>query len=337
MHMRPAYEYEKKLLTKVQPSMSYNGENYDEWKKNARAKLIELIGLDRFEQCEPKFTIESREQGDGFLNIRFSFESEEGYRVPCHLLLPDGAKNPIPMICLQGHTTGMHISLGERIWPRDDHLLSKADRDFGISALKEGFAVVLLELRNFGETGNMPEDGSPGCYESAMTALLMGRTVIGARVWDLMRLVDVLEAEFADQINLSKLSCMGNSGGGTATSYFAALEDRIALAMPSCANCDFTESIGLKRHCACNYVPHMAEYFGMNDLIAMAYPKLYVQVSGVEDWGFEIKGSRNTFQNGHKIYEQMGASDRCILIEGPKGHQFYPDLAWPVVHQLMGK
>ena len=280
--------------------------------------------------------IESREQKDGFLNIRFSFESEEGYRVPCHLLLPDGIEKPIPFICLQGHTTGMHISLGKMIYEKDERFVKVKEADFAIRAVKEGYAAIAMEQRNFGEMGNL-EDGSPGCFESAMTALLMGRTVIGARVWDLMRLVDVLQAEFADAIDLSNLSVMGNSGGGTATSYFAALDDRIALAMPSCANCDFTESIGGMRHCACNYVPHMAEFFNMSDLIAMAYPKLYVQVSGVEDVGFWIKGARNTFQNGHKIYEQMGASDRCVYVEGPEGHQFYPDLAWPVVHQLMGK
>lgn len=335
--MRPAYEYEKKILKTITPSMGYRGENYDEWKIAARQKLSDLLGLDRFQKCEPKFMIESREQKDGFLNIRFSFESEEGYRVPCHLLLPDGIENPTPMICLQGHTTGMHISLGIAIYPKDEKFVSKPGRDFGLRTVKEGYAAILMEPRNFGETGNMPETGEPGCYESAMTAILMGRSVIGARVWDLMRLIDVLEQEFSETIDLKNLCCMGHSGGGTATSYFAALEDRIVLAMVSCANCDFTESIGGMRHCACNYVPHMAEFFGMEDLIALAYPKLYVQVSGLTDVGFWIKGSRNTFQNGHRLYEQMGASDRCVYVEGPEGHQFYPDLAWPVVHQLMGK
>ena len=334
---RPAYEREKLRLTQIKPSMSYKGENYPEWKKSARQKLIDLIGLDRFEQADLEFKIEYQEQRDGYTDIRFSFQSEPNYRVPCHLLLPNDKENPPAMICLQGHTTGMHISLGKRIYPKDERFISVKEADFAIRTVKEGFAAIAMEQRNFGEAGNLPEDGTPGCFEPAMTALLMGRTVIGGRVWDLMRLVDVLEKEFADKIDLSNLCLMGNSGGGTATAYFAALDDRIALAMPSCANCEFTESIGAMRHCACNYVPRMAEFFGMEDLIALAYPKLYVQVSGVEDAGFWIKGARNVFERGRKIYEQTGAADRCVLIEGPEGHRFYPDLAWPAVHRLLNK
>ena len=334
---RPAYEREKQRLTQIKPSMSYSGENYPEWKSAARAKLIDLIGLDRFEQAEPEFKIEYKEQKEGYTDIRFSFQSEPGYRVPCHLLLPDGKENPPAMICLQGHTTGMHISLGKMIYAKDERFIKVKEADFAIRAIKEGFAAIAMEQRNFGEAGNMPEDGTPGCFEPAMTALLMGRTVIGGRVWDLQRLIDVLEQEFSATIDLSNLCLMGNSGGGTATSYFAALDDRIALAMPSCANCEFTESIGAMRHCACNYVPRMAEFFGMEDLIAMAYPKLYVQVSGLTDVGFWIKGARNVFERGHKLYEQMDAADRCVYVEGPEGHRFYPDLAWPVVHRLLSK
>lgn len=333
---RPAYEREKQRLTQIKPQMSYNGENYEEWKIAARTKLTELIGLANFEQADPEFQIESTEQKEGYTDITFSFQSEPGYRVPCHLLLPDGKKNPPAMICLQGHTTGMHISLGQMIFEKDERFIKVKDADFAIRSVKEGFAAIAMEQRNFGTAGGL-EDGSTGCFESAMTALLMGRTVIAARVWDLQRLIDLLEHEFADKIDLSNLCLMGNSGGGTATAYFAALDDRIALAMPSCANCEFTESIGAMRHCACNYIPHMAEFFGMEELVAMAYPKLYVQVSGVEDAGFWIKGARNVFERGHKIYEQMGVPDRCVLVEGPKGHQFYPDLAWPVVHKLLNK
>ncbi len=333
---RPAYEREKLRLTQIKPAMSYTGENYEEWKSAARAKLAELIGLDRFEAADPEFKIEYKEQKEGYTDIRFTFQSEPGYRIPCHLLLPDGKSNPPAMICLQGHTTGMHISLGKMIYAKDERFIKVKEADFAIRAVKEGFAAIAMEQRNFGEMGSL-EEGATGCFEPAMTALLMGRTVIGGRVWDLMRLIDVLEQEFAETIDLATLCCMGNSGGGTATAYFAALDDRIALAMPSCANCEFTESIGAMRHCACNYVPHMAEYFGMEDLIAMAYPKPYVQVSGVEDAGFWIKGARNVYERGRKIYEQQNAADRCILVEGPEGHRFYPDLAWPVVHRLLNK
>ena len=170
-----------------------------------------------------------------------------------------------------------------------------------------------------------------------MTALLMGRTTIGERVWDVQRLVDVLEESFADRVDVSCVCCMGNSGGGTTTAYIAALEDRVKLAMPSCAMCTYKDSIGAMRHCTCNYVPHIAEYFDMGDLMAMAYPKYFVQVSGMEDSIFPIFAAREVFAKGKKLYEDMGAGQRCVMVEGNSGHRFYADDAWPEVHRLLGR
>jgi hypothetical protein len=168
-----------------------------------------------------------------------------------------------------------------------------------------------------------------------MTALLMGRTTIGERVWDVSRLIDVILDEFSDEIDTEKICCMGNSGGGTATVYVAALEDRITLAMPSCAMCTFKDSIGAMTHCACNYVPTISEYFDMNDLMSMAYPKYFIQVSGIEDPIFPLFGAELVFEKGKKVYEAFNKDDRCTLVKGSGGHRFYADDAWPIVHKYL--
>jgi hypothetical protein len=60
-----------------------------------------------------------------FDEIRFRFASEPDLMIPAHLLLPKGSlehgrKLPV-VICLQGHSTGMHISLGRKKY-EGDHL-----------------------------------------------------------------------------------------------------------------------------------------------------------------------------------------------------------------------
>ena len=130
---------------------------------------------------------------------------------------------------------------------------------------------------------------------------------------------------------------MGNSGGGTATAYIAALEDRIVLAMPSCAMASFGDSIVSIEHCACNYVPHIAEYFDMGDLLAMAYPKYYIQVSGKEDNIFPVFAAETVFESGKAAYKKEGRADRCYLVKGNGGHRFYADDSWPIVHKCIGK
>ena len=170
-----------------------------------------------------------------------------------------------------------------------------------------------------------------------MTALLMGRTTIGERVWDISRLIDVLESEFGDKVDTSAICCMGNSGGGTVTAYVAALEERVVLAMPSCAMCTYKDSIGAMRHCTCNFVPHIAEYFDMDDLMAMAYPKYFIQVSGMEDKIFPIGAAESVFNKGKAAYASCGMGDRCTLVKGNGGHRFYADDSWPTVHKYIGR
>lgn len=332
-NMKSAYEHNKELIQGVTPSMSYDGGDFQEWKAAARSKLSQLLGMDKFKRVNPEFNVEYKKKIDGATEIRFTYQSEAGYRVPCHLLLPDGVKKPPLMICIQGHSKGMHISLGRPKFEGDEKSINEGDRDFCIRAIKEGFAAISLEQRNFGECGG--DENGPKCYESTMTALLMGRTTVGERIWDISRLIDVIEEEFSDEINTEKICCMGNSGGGTSTVYLSALEDRITLAMPSCAMCTFKDSIGAMTHCSCNYVPAVAQYFDMNDLMAMAYPKYFIQVSGINDPIFPFFGAKEVFEKGRQLYEALDNASRCTLVEGNGGHRFYADDAWPIVHKYI--
>ena len=88
------------------------------------------------------------------------------------------------------------------------------------------------------------------CDHASMTALLLGRTMIGERVWDVSRAIDALE-EFPE-IDTSRIGCMGNSGGGTITFYATCLDGRISIAMPSCSICTLRDSIASVDHCADN-------------------------------------------------------------------------------------
>ena len=333
--MKSSCDYERELICKVEPIMSYSGTDYDNWKVSARAKLSELLGMGKFILTDADLQIEYEVESEieGATEIRFTFETEKGYRVPAHLFIPKKT-NEIPpvMICLQGHSTGMHISMGRPKYVGDENLINGGDRDFCVRAVKEGFAAIAVEQRSFGECSYLKDKS---CFQAAMTALLQGRTTIGERVWDIMRLIDVIENSFSDRLNTEKICLMGNSGGGTATAYTAALDDRIVLTMPSCAMCTYKASIGTIHHCSCNYVPNIANYFDMNDLISLAYPKFYIQVNGIEDDIFPIFGAEEVFKKGKRIYEENGKSEACVLVKGNGGHRFYADDAWPIVHKFM--
>lgn len=332
--MKSAFMYTKDLFSEQKQALAYDGTDLTAWQTAAKEKLRALLGMDKFQKVTPELEIEFERESETATEIAFSFRTEDGYRAPAHLLLPHGVKNPPVMICLQGHSTGMHISLGRAIYEGDEETIQGGDRDFCVRAIKEGFAAVALEQRALGLSR---DDNSYGCQNSSMNNLLLGRTTIGERVWDVMCLIDVLKAHFSDRVDTDCIGLMGNSGGGTATAYAAALENRLALAMPSCAMCTYAQSIGAMMHCTCNYVPRIAEFFDMGDLMAMASPMPFVQVSGMEDGIFPISGAESVFAQGKRAYEAAGAADKCVLVKGPEGHRFYADLSWPHVHALLNR
>jgi len=316
------HELHLRQLAQTHPALRYDGSQpLKTWRLSARVKLWELLGMDRLAPCDPDFRAEETLDAADFTRMRFSFQSEEGFRVPGYFCLPRGGDASKVMICLQGHSTGMHISLGEVKYPRD---AIDGDRDFVRHAIEHGHAALVLEQRCFGEQGSRPDTGSPDCGQASMAALLLGRTTLAGRVWDVMRAIDVAEAHFSPG---ARYFCMGNSGGGTATWYAAALEPRLSGAMPSCAVCSYDGSIGPIGHCICNYVPGIRRWFDMGDLAGLIAPRPLVVVAGALDRIFPINATRETFALIQKYYEAAGAPDACKLHVGSEGHRFYAE-AW---------
>ncbi len=322
-------------LKEITPSMRFNGgDSFSEWQKRSKAKLTELLGLDLIKKAEDDmFTIVDKIESETCTEYTIRFQSEEGYFVACSLVVPNGKEGKLPLvICLQGHSTGRHISLGRPKYPGDEETISGGDRDFARQIVKEGYVALAIEQRCFGECGGT--ENGPNCTVSSLTALLYGRTTIGERVFDISRAIDVMLKNF-DCIDENKIACMGNSGGGTATIYAAALEERISVAMPSCALCTYSDSIGAMHHCPCNYVPGIAKYFDMGDLCGLIAPRKLVVVSGEKDPIFPYNGVEKSVDLLAEYYSLADADENHAWVVGPEGHRFYADLSWPVFERMI--
>ncbi|MCR4622605.1 MAG: alpha/beta hydrolase family protein [Clostridiales bacterium] len=309
------------------------GEDVAEWQASARHKLEKLLGLP-FENVDPQTEICWTRENEYGTETRLIVYSEKDARVPCHLLLPKDGGEKLPlMVCLQGHSTGMHISLGVAKFPGDQEDID-GDRDFARQAVKRGYAALAVEQRAFGECGGTEK--GPDCHQPAVQALLLGRTLIGERCWDIKC---ALEAVFDLFPNIDKTSValMGNSGGGTTTFYASALYPFISAAMPSCAFSGFLPSIGAQRHCICNYVPGIMKEFDMAELAGLIAPRPLVIVSGQHDGIFPIESAKEQFAIAREnYYAPLGAQDRIRHVIGLQGHRFYADDAWPVFEALTG-
>jgi dienelactone hydrolase len=317
-------------------AFSHHRDAFPAWRARLGEIYTELLGL-MPELVAPNVRIEFEKAQDGFREIRFLFTAEEGADVPCHLLLPPG-DGPFPVvICLQGHSTGMHISLGRPKYPGDEETIA-GGRDFALQAVREGYAALALEQRCFGERGDARPEAvrhlQSTCHHASMTALLLGRTMIGERVWDISRAIDALAA--FPTLDLSRIGCMGNSGGGTSTFFAACADPRISVAMPSCYVCTFRDSLGSIDHCQDNYLPGVLRYCEMGDLAGLIAPRPLIVVAGREDPIFPFSAVQETFQTIQDIYAAAGVPDRCRLVVGEGGHRFYPEEAWPVFRESAG-
>lgn len=322
------------------------GKDFSTWAPAVRHKVAELLRLPNGHDDLAIRLGAALDCGE-YTRRRLVFTAEPGADVPCWLLCPKSAREPLPvMICLQGHTSGMHISLGETRFEGDAKSLA-GQRDFGLQAVRRGYAALVLEMRAFGErrddrpaasrrTADLPwTDDNRTCKHAAMTALLLGRTLLGERVFDVSRACDVIER--IEGLDARRIYGVGQSGGGTVIWYAAAVEPRIAGFIAASCFCTVAASIASIDHCTDNYLPDMLQWLEFADVAGAIAPRPAVIAMGREDPLFPLAGVEAAFARVQQIYRAAGAENAARLVVGPQGHRFYAELAWPAFTDLLGK
>lgn len=330
------------LVAGAKGVLSYDNTcEYSLWKAQVDKKLRQLLGMEVIAEnaCCVQIEIQNTQEFDTYRLIRFSYESERENFVPAMLLLPKHNKEKYPVaIVLQGHTTGYHISVGEKKYDIDDSFFP--DSCFGLQAVENGFAALCIEQRGMGVTRSHRYPGPGGvhqCSFTAMRALQLGRTVLGERVWDVSRGIDALEQLALPEIDLNKIMILGNSGGGTAAFYAACLEERIRYAAPGCAFCSYKGSILDILHCVCNNIPRASRYFEMEDLTCLIAPRPLTVLTGEKDEIFPLNAVKQSYGTVQKIYDRAGAAENCRLVIMPEGHHWCPDIAWKTICEEITK
>lgn len=327
------FDYELENLRNTKPILNFDGSiPLSEWKIKAREKLLELLGLP-LEKCDPDLEIEYKKEFDDFTEFRFTVQTEPGYYVPCHLLIPKGVSTPAPLtIDLMGHGGGMHVALGRAKTQADEETLKEwPHRAMAPRAVSEKRCALVIEARSFGEAS--VKGYGTSCTEAAKIAIIMGRTTIGERVWDVMRVLDAIQESFPE-VDMRGIICTGNSGGGTATYYLAAVDERIEYAAPCCSVCTFEDSIAPIEHCLCNHIPSIRKYFEMGDLAALIAPRKLVVAAGEKDTIFPIEGVKKAYKQIEFIYKSANCPQNCALVVGEKGHLNYADQIWQKLYEM---
>lgn len=309
------------------------------WQKQLRAKLVELLGgFPRQRSALELLTLEVREF-DGYRREKFVFTSRPGMMVLGYLLTPKSVPPPYaPVICIPGHGRGVDDIVGIDDKGRDRTDKSGYQHDFAIQVTEHGMAAVAIEPLAFGCRRDPRTKkrglGNSACQPAAGAALLFGETMIGWRVWDVVRTLDWIETR--PELDARRAGCMGISGGGTATLFAAALEPRIRAALVSGYLNTFRDSILSIAHCMDNYVPGILNWAEMYDIAGLIAPRPLFVESGERDDIFPIEASRASFARVREIYKVFGAEDNAEQEIFPGPHEFHGRRGLPFLARHLG-
>jgi Dienelactone hydrolase and related enzymes len=293
-----------------------------------RFRLREILGLPVGAACPLDAVAEADEETDRHTVERIRFRASPDEAVPGYLVKPKEARGPLPvMICLQGHTPGMHISLGRATNEKERAMIAEG-RDIALQAAARGWAALVIEQRAFGLRAK------PGvkCNDAALHALHHGRPLTGQRVFDVMRAVDFVATR--PDLDATRVGCMGNSSGGTVSFYAACVEPRIGLAVVSCSFCTFADSWLSRPHCACGYLPGIGGVADMPELAGLVAPRRLLIVAGRTDPLADIAGVEAGYRRTRELFAGQGCAERVRLVVGEGGHRFFPELAWPEIEEM---
>jgi dienelactone hydrolase len=300
----------------IKPSMSFAATNQAAarlWQKRARRKLSDLLGGFPSARSALQVRILEKRKFDGYTREKIIFQSRDNLSVFGYLLLPEKVSAPVPaIVCLPGHGRGCDDIVGIAENGQQRETKSGYARDFALQVVEHGYAAFAIEQLAFGCRRDDPARrkgaGQSSCQPAAGAALLFGQTMIGWRVWDVMRAIDYLGTR--SEIDSSRIATMGISGGGTVSLFAAALDERITICVVSGYFNTFRDSILSLSHCIDNYVPGILNYIEMYDIAGLIAPRGLFIESGARDPIFPIHASRAAVKKAEAIYSVFGAGQQ---------------------------
>lgn len=170
-------------------------------------------------------------EGDGFLIDNLVFESRPGLLVTANLYRPAdiGISMPGILVCHGHHAPKSQVEL----------------QDIGANLARAGSTVLIMDQLGHGERRQHPFRTSadhPGPfrldrqdyffrYVAGMQLQLIGESLMGWMVWDVMRGIDLLQAQRG--VDAESIILIGAvAGGGAVAAVTAALDPRVAAVIP---------------------------------------------------------------------------------------------------------
>ncbi|MCD8076076.1 MAG: alpha/beta hydrolase family protein [Lachnospiraceae bacterium] len=324
-------------------------EDFTKWKQELREILSKLIGLPNMTPCPPDSEVMERvELEDGIVREKVILEVEDGVWMPFYILIPPCVQE-VPVQCflaLPGHMGGGKNSIaGRREIPAIRDVIERFHYDYGMQLARLGYVAFCPDNRGFGERREeaLQADTEEAylnstCFHLAHMAEPLGQTVIGMCTWDVMRLIDYIQAR--GEWNCDRVGCVGFSGGGMQTLWAGAMDDRIGISIISGYLYGYRDSLlVLNGNCSCNYVPGLWLHADMGDIAALHAPGPLLVQSCREDDLNGRRGLANVYEQMDTVraaYRLWSAEEFLTHDIRPGGHCWHPECLEPFLRHAQG-
>jgi cephalosporin-C deacetylase-like acetyl esterase len=232
----------------------------------------------------------------GYRVEKLVYESEPGLPIPALVFVPNGGPPRKPAVVFAGGRGKSSIA-------------TEAEQ---LSA--KGYIVLAPDLRGFGETQPALERSDSfvryfGDYKNALTALLIGKTMVGMRAADVVRGVDLLAAR--NDVDASRIAVVGRGGAAVPALFAALFDDRIQRIALDGMLLSYDAVVKERIHQGVveQVIPSVLKYFDLPDVITAIATRKVAVFNGVNPLGQEVSAGRMRQEYANAAVE-IGVRDR---------------------------
>jgi len=259
-------------------------------------------------------TVTSRLQGDGFIVEMLHYQSMPGLYVTANLWRPVDARPGLRYPAVL--TVCGHSGRG-----RDGN--KTAFQDQGIWFARHGYVCLVVDTLQLGEIAATHH----GTYrEGRWWWQSRGYTPAGVECWNGIRGIDLLSSR--DDVDGDRIGVTGISGGGAATFWIAAADERVKVAVPVSGMADLSAYVPgrcVNGHCDCMFMINTF-HWPWTRIASLVAPRPLLLVNSDSDPIFPMDANERLAATLERVYSLHGAGDRFDAMVSRGGHAYRADI-----------
>ncbi len=299
-------------------------ETINDWRnrqEKVKSTILDVIGpLPEKTPLNPRIT--GILQKDGFRVEKIIYESMPGLYVTGCLFIPEGLDRKAPAILnVIGHN--------------QEAFRAELYQILYLNLVKKGFIVLAIDPIGQGEMIQYydPDIGFSSIGYTVVEHFYLGNQCFLSGIspgryfaWDGIRGIDYLLTR--NEVDPDRIGVTGFSGGGTVTSYIAALDDRVKVSVPcswSTASRRQTETKGTQ-DAETIFIHGLAKGITFEDLIEVRAPKPTLMTFTSRDEYLSIQGAREAYSEIKRAYKAFDKEANLEFVEDDFKHWMTPKI-----------